>query len=173
MAVGRHWEKRTLCRDLSWPLLTFTFFHWRRSAESLFGWLSWHVVTNERDLYVAKLLSTSFGVACSVLVSTCWKTIRSTQQETQDFIFFPQVLWLHSSGWSVRKYWGGGGSRPNFEEKSYFDCFCRLSVRALGRPNRLNTTVPRAALIFGWIIFAFYKNVFLTARFCLQNESYL
>ena len=43
----------------------------------------------------------------------------------------------------------GDGSRPNFEEETYFECLCRLSVRALGRPNRLNTTVPRALLIFG------------------------
>ena len=45
-------------------------------------------------------------------------------------------------------YWVGGGSRPNFHGKSYFDCFCRLSMRALGRPDRLTSTVPRAALIF-------------------------
>ena len=51
--------------------------------------------------------------------------------------------------WHGGGYWVGGGSRPNFEEKSYFGCFCRLSVRALGRPNRLNTIVPRALLIFG------------------------
>ena len=40
-------------------------------------------------------------------------------------------------------YWGRGGSRPNFKQKLFFAYFCRLSVRALGRPNRLEPTVPR------------------------------
>ena len=42
------------------------------------------------------------------------------------------------------RYWVGGGSHPNFIQKLFFAYFCQLSVRALGHPNGLNPTVPRA-----------------------------
>ena len=49
-------------------------------------------------------------------------------------------------GMESDRYWVGGGCRPNFIQKLCFACFCRLPVRALGRPNGLNPTVPRVPL---------------------------
>ena len=53
---------------------------------------------------------------------------------------------------------GGDGSHPNFVENVNYPINCRLSVRALGRPTRLNPTVPRLRLtfsIFGKLVFDF------------------
>ena len=65
-------------------------------------------------------------------------------------------------------YWVGGGCHPNFIQKLCFAYFCRLSVRALGRPTRLNPTVPRLRLQF-WVfenVIKRKKNHGEVTRFC-------
>ena len=54
----------------------------------------------------------------------------------------PCIAWFGS-----RTCCGSCIAYPNFEDKSYFDCFCRDSVHALGHASCLNRTVPRTALV--------------------------
>ena len=56
----------------------------------------------------------------------------------------------------------GDGSRPNFGEHDGFLIKCRLSVRALGRPTRLNPTVSRLRLSFSIV----YELIFIFRLAC-------